>query len=116
MTNILVYFITGGIVTTAIVMLENSGYRLLSGLATLVPVFTLIAYVFIGESRGGKALSQHASLVLVGTLVSWVPYMLTVILLAPHYGATKSIGAGLAVFFICATVFLLLTDRYGWFR
>ena len=116
MTNILIYFMTGGIVTTAIVMLENSGYRLLSGLATLVPVFTLIAYVFIGESRGGKALSQHAELVLVGTLVSWVPYMLMVILLAPHYGATKAIGAGLAVFFVCATVFLLLSDRYGWFR
>lgn len=116
MTNILIYFVTGGLVTTAIVMLENSGYRLLSGLATLVPVFTLIAYVFIGESRGGKALSQHAALVLVGTLVSWVPYMVTVILLAPHYGTSKTIGAGLAVFFVCATVFLLLTDRYGWFR
>lgn len=116
MTNILIYFITGGAVTTAIVMLENSGYRLLSGLATLVPVFTLIAYIFIGESRGGKALSQHATLVLVGTLVSWVPYMLTIILLAPHYAASKTIGAGLVVFFVCATAFLLLTDRYGWFR
>lgn len=116
MTNILIYFITGGLVTTAIVELENSGYRLLSGLATLVPVFTLIAYVFIGESRGGKALSQHAALVLVGTLVSWVPYMLTVILLAPHYSTTKAIGAGLGVFFVCATAFLLLTGRFGWFR
>ncbi|HSN18505.1 MAG TPA: GlpM family protein [Gammaproteobacteria bacterium] len=116
MLNILIYFVTGGLVTTAIVLLEESGYRLLSGLATLVPVFTLIAYVFIGESRGGKALSQHAELVLVGTLVSWVPYMLTVIVLAPHYSASKAIGAGLAVFFVCATVFLLLTNRYGWFR
>lgn len=66
MVNILIYFVTGGLVTTAIVVLENSGYRLLSGLATLVPVFTLIAYAFIGDSRGGKALSQHAALVLVG--------------------------------------------------
>ena len=116
MLNILIYFVTGGIVTTAIVLLEDSGYRLLSGLATLVPVFTLIAYLFIGESRGGKALSQHAELVLVGTLVSWVPYMLTVIVLAPRYSAYKSIGAGLAVFFVCATVFLLLVQRFGWFR
>lgn len=116
MLNILIYFVTGGVVTTAIVLLEESGYRLLSGLATLVPVFTLIAYVFIGESRGGKALSQHAELVLVGTLVSWVPYMLTVIVMAPHYSSYKAIGAGLAVFFICATAFLLLTQRFGWFR
>lgn len=116
MVNVLIYFMAGGIVTTAIVLLEQSGYRLLSGLATLMPVFTLIAYLFIGESSGGKALRDHAMLVLVGTLVSWVPYMITVILMAPHYPAYKSIGAGLAVFFVCATAFLLLTQRFGWFR
>lgn len=116
MLNILVYFFTGGIVTTAIVLLEESDHRLLSGFATLVPVFTLIAYFFVGESRGGKALSEHAQLVLVGTLVAWVPYMLTVILLAPHLSTYKAIGAGLLVFFGCATVFLLLTQHFGWFR
>jgi uncharacterized membrane protein (GlpM family) len=116
MLNILIYFVTGGVVTTAIVLLEESGYRLLSGLATLMPVFTLIAYFFVGESRGGRALSQHAELVLVGTLVAWVPYMVTVIVLAPQYSTYKSIGAGLLVFFVCATAFLLLTDRFGWFK
>jgi len=114
--NILIYFVTGCIVTTAIVLLEESGYRLLSGLATLMPVFTLIAYFFVGESRGGRALSEHAQLVLVGTLVAWVPYMVTVIMMAPHYSTYKSIGAGLAVFLVCATAFLLLTQRFGWFR
>lgn len=116
MLNILIYFVTGGVVTTAIVLLEESGYRLLSGLATLMPVFTLIAYFFVGESRGGKALSQHAQLVLAGTLAAWVPYMLTVIVMAPHYSTYKTIGAGLGVFFVCATAFLLLTQHLGWFR
>jgi len=116
MANILIYFIAGGTVTTLIVLLEQSGHRLLSGLATLVPVFTLIAYLFIGESSGGKALREHAALVLVGTLVSWVPYMVTVIVMAPHFSTYRSIGAGLIVFFVCATVFLLLTQRFGWFR
>jgi hypothetical protein len=51
MFNILVYFLTGGIVTTVIVLLEQSGWRLLSALATLIPVFTLIAYLFIGNQR-----------------------------------------------------------------
>lgn len=116
MLNIIVYFLAGGTVTTAIVLLEESGYRLLSGLATLVPVFTLIAYFFIGETRGGKALSEHAELVLVGTLAAWVPYMLTVIVMAPHFSTYKTIGVGLLVFFVCAVSFLLLTGRYGWFR
>ena len=116
MLNILIYFIAGGVITTAIVLLEESGYRLLSGFATLMPVFTLIAYFFVGESRGGKALSQHAELVLAGTLAAWVPYMATVILLAPRVSTYKAIGAGLIVFFICATVFLLVTQHFRWFR
>lgn len=114
--NIAIYFLTGGIVTVAIVLLEQSGYRLLSGFATLVPVFTLIAYVFVGETRGGRALSQHAELVLAGTLAAWVPYMLTVIVMAPHFSTYKAIGAGLLVFFVCAFLFLQLTQHFGWFR
>jgi len=116
MFNILVYFLTGGIVTTVIVLLEQSGWRLLSALATLVPVFTLIAYLFIGETSGGTALSEHAKLVLVGTLVAWVPYMLVVIVLAPHWSTYTAVGAGLAVFFVIAIVFLLLTQHFGWFQ
>lgn len=84
MLNTLIYFIAGGVFTTAIVFLEESGYRLLSGFATLMPVFTLIAYFLVGESRGGKALSQHAELVLAGILAAWVPYMMTIIVMAPR--------------------------------
>ncbi len=116
MINILVYFLAGGVVTTAIVLLEESGLRLLSGLATLIPVFTLIAYLFIGQSQGGTALSEHAKLVLIGTLVAWVPYMLVVIWLAPRWNTYETIGAGLAVFFVFAIIFLLLTQHFGWFQ
>lgn len=114
--QILVYFIMGGAVTAAIVLLEESGLRLLSGFATLMPVFTLIAYLFVGETSGGVALSEHAQLVLVGTLVAWVPYMLVVIWLAPHVGTYKTIGIALAVFFVLAVLFLLLTQHFGWFQ
>lgn len=116
MQNIIIYFVVGGAVTTTIVLLEESGLRLLSGLATLIPVFTLIAYFFIGQSSGGVALSKHAELVLVGTLIAWVPYMLAVIWLAPHFGTDKTIGIALGVFFILAIAFLLLTQHYGWFQ
>jgi uncharacterized membrane protein (GlpM family) len=114
--NVPIYFLAGGVITTLIVLLEGSGLRLLSGLATMVPVFTLIAYFFIGSSRGGVALSQHAKLVLIGTLVAWVPYMLTVIFLAPHFNTYKTIGAGLLVFFVLAIIFLLTSQHFGWFQ
>ncbi len=114
--NILIYFFVGGIVTTLIVALEESGLRIWSGLAALMPVFTLVSYFFIGSSQGGKALSQHAWFVLVGTLVSWVPYMLTVALLSPHMETTKAIGIGLGVFFILATIFVIIVQRYNLFQ
>jgi uncharacterized membrane protein (GlpM family) len=114
--NILIYFITGGIVTTLIVALEENGLRLWSGLAALIPIFTLISYFFIGQSQGGKALSQHAWFVLIGTLVSWVPYMITVALLSPYMSSNKAIAIGLGVFFILATIYLLIVSHYHLFQ
>lgn len=114
--NILIYFLAGGAVTTIIVLLEESGWRLLSGLATLMPVFTLIAYFFIGQSKSGHALSEHAQLVLVGTLVAWVPYMLAIIFFAPRLDADKTIGIALGLFFFLAIIFLLLVQHFGWFQ
>jgi uncharacterized membrane protein (GlpM family) len=111
----LLYFLTGGLFTVLIVALEENGSRLLSGFATLMPVFTLVAYIFIGESSGGKAVGQHAWFVLIGTIVSWVPYMILVAYLAPRIGSKYAIAAGLAGFFVLAAIYLLLVFHYHWF-
>lgn len=111
----LVYFLTGGVFTVLIVALEENGSRLLSGLATLMPVFTLVAYIFIGESRGGGAVGQHAWFVLVGTIISWVPYMILVAALAPKIGPRLAIAAGLAGFFVLAAIYLGIVYRYHLF-
>jgi uncharacterized membrane protein (GlpM family) len=116
MKNIITYFLTGGIFTTLIVLLEQSGFRLLSGLAALIPVFTLVSYIFIGESKGGLAVSQHSQFVLWGTIVSWIPYMISIAYLSPKIGPIKAIIAGMAVFFILAILFLLVAERYKLFR
>jgi uncharacterized membrane protein (GlpM family) len=116
MKSIIIYFLTGGIVTVLIVLLEKSGYRLLSGLATLMPVFTLVSYIFIGESQGGVAVSKHSQFVLVGTLVTWVPYMLVIGFLAPKMGAYKAIAVGMGVFTILALMFVYIVGRYNWFK
>jgi len=116
MFNFIIYFLTGGLFTTFIVALEQSGQRTLSGLATLIPIFTLVAYFFIGQSKGGVAVGQHAKWVLVGTLVSWVPYMLTVAFLAPRIGSQKAIIIGLIVFFVLALIYILIANRLGLFQ
>lgn len=109
-------FLVGGTMTALIVFMEESGHRSLSGFATLVPVFTLISYIFIGESRGGGAVSAHSKFVLIGTLVSWVPYMMVISHLAPKIGPNKAIATGLGVFFVLAGIFVGLTQQYKWFQ
>ncbi len=111
----LIYFLTGGIFTVLIVALEESGFRLLSGFATLMPVFTLVAYIFIGESRGGAAVGQHALFVLIGTIISWVPYMLLVAYLSPKFGPRLGIAVGLAGFFVLAAIYLAVVFRFRLF-
>ena len=116
LSNLVTYFMTGGLFTTIIVILEERGQRTLSGLATLMPVFTLVAYFFIGQSAGGRAVAQHAKWVLAGTLVSWVPYMMAVAYLAPRLGPQRAILAGLGVFFALALLYIAITARYKVFQ
>jgi uncharacterized membrane protein (GlpM family) len=116
LSSLILYFITGGLFTAIIVTLAQNGQRTMSGLATLVPVFTLVAYVFIGQTAGANAVSQHAKWVLTGTLVSWVPYMLAIVYLAPKVGASKAIFASLAIFFILALAYVAVANRFKLFQ
>lgn len=116
LSSLILYFITGGLFTTIIVTLEENGQRTLSGLATLIPVFTLIVYLFIGQTAGANAVSQHAKWVLAGTLVSWVPYMLAIVYLAPKVGPHKAILASLGIFFILALAYIAVVNRFKLFQ
>jgi uncharacterized membrane protein (GlpM family) len=116
LSSLIVYFITGGLFTAIIVTLEEAGQRTLSGLATLIPVFTLVAYLFIGQTAGANAVSQHAKWVLTGTLVSWVPYMLAIAYLAPKVGSHRAILAGLGIFFILALAYIAIANRLKLFQ
>ncbi len=99
-------FIVGGLITTAIVFFEASGFPLLSRLAALFPVFTWMSYLFIGQLKGAKEVSSHSLFVLLGTIVAWIPYMLTIYYLAPRIGATKAILVGIGVFLVLALVYI----------
>jgi uncharacterized membrane protein (GlpM family) len=106
MTQYIFSFIVGGAITTAIVYFEASGFPLLSRLAALVPVFTWLAYLLMGDISGPKEISSHALFVLLGTLVAWVPYMFTIYFMAPRIGSVKAILLGILVFFVLATIFI----------
>lgn len=116
LTSFATSFIVGGLVTALIVGLEESGLRTWSGLAALVPVFTVVSYFFIGAIKDSHTVSQHSKFVLYGTLVSWVPYMLVIAYTAPRLGTTRAIGLGLSVFLLLALLFVWGTQRYRLFQ
>jgi len=105
----MIYFFTfliGGLVTTLIVYFEASGQPTLSRLAALFPIFTWLSYLFIGKLSGGESISSHSLFVLLGTLFSWVPYMLVIYFLAPKIGSVKAVLLAVAVFLILALIFI----------
>lgn len=99
-------FIVGGLVTTLVVYFEASGQPLLSRLAALFPVFTWLSYLFIGKISGGESISSHSLFVLLGTLFSWVPYMLVIYFLAPKIGSVKAVILAVFVFLVLAFIFI----------
>lgn len=99
-------FILGGLITTLIVYFEASGFPLLPRLAALFPVFTWLSYLFIGKLAGAQEVSKHSLFVLLGTVVAWMPYMLTIYFLAPRIGSTKAIILAIAVFLVLAFIFV----------
>lgn len=104
-------FLIGGTITTLISTLELSNLRIWSGVAALVPVFTLVSYLTIGFSKNGVAVSQHAKFVLVGTIVTWIPYMLTIIFFSPQVGPLRAVGLSLVVFCALCTAFVLTVNK-----
>lgn len=105
----LFYFVIGGLITTLIVILERAGLGLLSRLAALFPIFTWLAYLFIGTP---KEVVSHAKFVLLGTLFAWVPYMLTIIYLSSKIGVYRAVLAAIAVFIITALIFSYLYYKF----
>jgi uncharacterized membrane protein (GlpM family) len=106
-----IYFVTGGLITTAIVGFEESGFTLISRIAALFPVFTWLAYLFIGASGTAQQVSAHAKFVLIGTIFSWIPYMLTIIYLSPKIGVNKAVLISIAVFLVVSSIFTYIYLR-----
>jgi hypothetical protein len=54
--------------------------------------------------------------VLVGTLVSWVPYMLGIAYFGPRIGARNAILVGLGIFLVLALSYVAIASRLKLFQ
>ncbi len=99
-------FIIGGVITASIVLLENIGLPLASKLATIVPVYTWLSYVFFGLEKKDSFVVESAKFTIWGTIFVWVPYMIGIVYLTPRLGIAYSILVSLAIFLILALIFI----------
>ena len=105
MFQYLFYFLVGGLVVSAVVFFEESGYTTLSRIAILFPVVTWLSYLFIGNFGTPQQVADSATYVLFGTIVAWIPYMASIVYFAPKFGVEKAIIIALAVFVVLAAIF-----------
>lgn len=90
----------------AIVYFELNGSPLLSRLAAIFPIFTSLAYLFIGRFSTDKAVASHALFVLLGTIFCWTPYMLAIYLLTPKIGSTWALVLAITIFLLLSVIFV----------
>jgi len=98
-------FMAGGFMTLLVTIAEASGHHYISEIAALFPTITFISYIFLGTLTDNLSVSRHAQFVLLGTLIAWVPYMITIWLFAPKIGTEKALCLGLVVFTILSFIF-----------
>lgn len=113
MPEYIIAFFAGGTITAVVVALQSAGYPTLSGVAALFPIVTWLSYIFIGQLSGAQAVSQHSLFVLLGTLIAWAPYMLTIYYLSPRIGVNKTIVIALVVFFIVAFIYVTMYNKFA---
>jgi len=104
MIEYILYFITGGLIVTSVIALARAGYPFLSGLALTFPAVTIVSFYFIGKSKGAGFVATTAKSSFLAALFIWMPYMLTIIYLAPKTGVNKALLAGFFVFLVFGSV------------
>lgn len=106
MLRYLLYFLMGGITVTLVVLFAEMGRPFLSGLAIVFPAVTVISFYFIGRAAGPESVAMTARSALYTSAVVWVPYILTVIYLAPRVGVNRALLMGVAVFLVVGSIWV----------
>lgn len=106
MLRYLLYFLMGGITVTLVVLFAELGHPFLSGMVIVFPAVTVISFYFIGRAAGPEAVAVTAKSALYTSAVVWVPYILTVIYLAPRAGVNRALLMGIGVFLVVGSVWV----------
>jgi uncharacterized membrane protein (GlpM family) len=104
---LIVYFVIGGIVVSAITYLGSHSKSMLAAFIALLPCVSVITLCTIYFHSGTEATLSYAKNMLI-LFPPWILYVVGVILLLPRIGLAGSLVASIAVFVVTA----FLTMRF----
>ncbi len=103
---LLLYFVIGGVVVSAITYLGSMAKSQLAAFAAFFPSISVITLCSMYFTAGNQASISYAKSMLL-MLPSWVLYIISVIFLLPRIGLVGSLAASVAVY--VGTAFLAMS-------
>jgi hypothetical protein len=104
-----IYFLFGGIITSAVTYLATNSRGLFAAFIGTLPVITISTFLLIYFNAGQTAVLSYAK-GLVIMIIPWLIFILAVILLAPRMNFIFSLIIGLSLQVVIA---LLILNRLG---
>lgn len=105
----LLYFLVGGVVTSAVTYLANGSRGLLAAFVGTLPVITVSTFLLIYFNSGqGAVLSYAKGLIIM--IFPWMVFILSVIFLTPKINLFYSLLIGICLQVLIA---LLIINKFG---
>jgi len=94
---LILYFLLGGTVVTAITYFGSRGQGLIAALISMLPTVSLVTLVSVYHAGGAEpAISYFRGMLIV--LPVWILYVVSQIFLLPRFGLIPSLAIGVAVY------------------
>jgi uncharacterized membrane protein (GlpM family) len=97
--KLLVYFLIGGTVVTAVTYVGGSGRSLLSAFIATFPAITLLTLSFIHLEAGSQSAADYVRGLLFFA-PAWFCYLISLLFFLPRLGLWQTIASSLAVFLV----------------
>lgn len=105
------YFLIGGLITSAVTYFANNSKGLLAAFIGTLPMITISTFLLIYFNAGQSAVLAYAKGLII-MIIPWMMFILTVIFLSPRLNFISSLIIGIILQIVIALLILNLDKIY----
>lgn len=105
------YFLFGGIITSAVTYLANNARGLLAAFIGTLPIITISTFLLIYFNTGQDAVLAYAKGLII-MILPWLIFILSVIFFTPRINFLSSLIIGLCLQVVIALIILRFDNIY----